>query len=47
VEQQGYDVSYISNIDTHAHPERLLKTRSFLSVGHDEYWSLAMYDNVQ
>ena len=47
MEQHGYDVSYISNLDTHAHPERLLKTRAFLSVGHDEYWSLAMYDNVK
>ena len=47
MEQQGYDVSYISNLDTHADPERLLKTRAFLSVGHDEYWSLAMYDHVK
>lgn len=47
MEQQGYDVSYISNIDTHARPERLLKTRAFLSVGHDEYWSLAMYEHVK
>ncbi len=47
MEQQGYDVSYISNIDTHAHPQRLLKARAFLSVGHDEYWSLAMYQNVK
>ena len=47
MEQQGYDVSYISNIDTHADPARLLKTRAFISVGHDEYWSLAMYDHVK
>lgn len=47
MEQHGYDVSYISNLDTHADPERLLKTRAFLSVGHDEYWSLAMYDHVK
>ena len=47
MEQHGYEVSYISNIDTHARPERLLKTKTFLSVGHDEYWSLAMYDHVK
>lgn len=47
MEQQGYDVSYISNIDTHARPERLLKTKAFISIGHDEYWSLAMYDHVK
>ena len=47
MEQHGYDVSYISNIDTHANPERLLKAKAFISVGHDEYWSLAMYDHVK
>src|SRR3954447_11550630 len=47
MEQQGYDVSYISNLDTHADPARLLKARAFISVGHDEYWSLAMYDHVK
>src|SRR6478736_1075314 len=41
MEQQGYDVSYISNLDTHADPARLLKARAFISVGHDEYWSVA------
>lgn len=47
MEKQGYDVSYISNLDTHANPARLLKTRAFLSVAHDEYWSLAMYDHAK
>jgi hypothetical protein len=47
MEKQGYDVSYISNLDTQADPERLLKARAFLSVAHDEYWSLAMYDHVK
>lgn len=47
MEEHGYDVSYVSNIDTHARPQRLLKAKAFLSVAHDEYWSLAMYDNVK
>ena len=47
MEQQGYDVSYISNLDTHADPARLLRAKAFLSVGHDEYWSLDMYDHVK
>src|SRR5262245_21100921 len=47
MEQNAYDVSYISNVDTHADPERLLKAKAFLSVAHDEYWSVAMYDNVK
>jgi len=47
MEQQGYDVSYIANVDTHRDPDGLLRAKSFLSVGHDEYWSLAMYDHVK
>ena len=46
MEQHGYDVSYISNIDTHADPVGLLRTKGFISVGHDEYWTLDMYNNV-
>jgi len=46
LEQHGYDVSYISNIDTHADPTGLLRAKGFISVGHDEYWSVDMYDNV-
>ena len=47
LEQQGYDVSYISNVDTHADPTRLRRARGFLSVGHDEYWSMEMFENVK
>lgn len=47
LEQHGYDVSYISNVDTHADPKGLLRGRAFLSVGHDEYWSLEMFENVK
>jgi hypothetical protein len=47
LEKQGYDVSYISNMDTHADGRGLLRGKAFLSVGHDEYWSLDMYDNVK
>jgi hypothetical protein len=47
LEKNGYDVSYISNTDTHADAPRLLKTKAFLSVGHDEYWTLDMVSNVK
>ena len=47
LEQQGYDVSYISNLDTHRDASGLLRGRAFLSVGHDEYWSIEMFRNVQ
>ena len=46
MEQHGYDVSYISNVDTHADPKGLLRTKGFISVGHDEYWTNDMYHNV-
>jgi hypothetical protein len=46
MEKEGYDVSYISNIDTHADREVLLRAKGWLSVGHDEYWTQQMYDNV-
>ncbi len=46
MEQHGYDVSYISNVDTHADGAGLLRAKGFLSVGHDEYWTRDMYDHV-
>jgi len=46
MEQQGYDVSYISNVDTHTDGPGLQRAKGFISVGHDEYWTLEMYDNV-
>ncbi len=47
MEKNGYDLTYISNSDTHADPDGLLRAKGFLSVGHDEYWSLEMYDHVK
>jgi hypothetical protein len=47
LEQHGHDVSYTSNVDTHADPRSLLRGKGWLSVGHDEYWSLDKYRNVQ
>ena len=41
LEREGVDVSYATNIDVDADPSRLLRYRAFLSVGHDEYWTLA------
>jgi hypothetical protein len=46
LEKEGYDVTYISNLDTHEDPPGLLRGSVFLSVGHDEYWTQQMYDNV-
>jgi hypothetical protein len=46
LEKEGYDVTYISNVDTHTDAGGLLRARAFLSVGHDEYWTQQMFDNV-
>jgi hypothetical protein len=47
LERNGYDVSYISGVDTDRAGSRLLNHRAFLSVGHDEYWSGAQRANVE
>jgi hypothetical protein len=47
LEQHGYDVTYCSNIDTHADRAGLGRVKCFLSVGHDEYWTLDMFENVK
>lgn len=47
MEKEGYDVSYISNVDTHVDAAGLLRCKGILSVGHDEYWSREMYDQVK
>ncbi len=56
LERQGYDVTYCSSLDLHENSSFLgfqngasgpLKHRAMLSVGHDEYWSLQMRQNVE
>ena len=47
IEAQGYDVSYISNLDLHADPRGLLRAKGFLSVGHDEYYSIEMFNQLK
>jgi len=46
LEQNGYDLSYVSGLDTHLDPNLITKHRVFLSVGHDEYWSKDQRDHV-
>lgn len=47
MEAKGYDVTYISNLDTHADPQGLLRAKGFLSIGHDEYYSIEMYRHLK
>lgn len=46
LEREGYDVAYCCNIATHNNPNLLQHRKAFLSVGHDEYWSLEMRRNI-
>jgi hypothetical protein len=44
LEQQGYDVTYCSNLDLHSDPEILGLSKVFISAGHDEYWTRQMFE---
>lgn len=46
LEQNGYDVTYISGVDSSRSGGTLLNHSVFLSVGHDEYWSAEQRANV-
>ena len=50
LESNGYDVSYISGVDTDRSGPAILtpsKHKMFMSVGHDEYWSGPQRANVE
>jgi hypothetical protein len=47
LEQSGYDVTYCTDIDTNARGELILNHKAFLSIGHNEYWSLPMRNAVE
>ena len=47
LERNGYDVSYLSGIDTARNGSLLLNHRVFMSNGHDEYWSGEQRANVE
>lgn len=47
VEREGYNVAYSTNLDTHTAGARLLAYKALLSVGHDEYWTKQMRDNIE
>jgi hypothetical protein len=47
LESQGYDVTYTTNVETHSQGELLRLHKAFLSVGHDEYWTWQMRDQVE
>lgn len=47
LESLGYDITYISNLDVHADPKNLKRAKGFISIGHDEYYSMEMFNNLR
>ena len=47
LESNGYNVTYISGVDTDRNANLLTTRKVFLSVGHDEYWSGQQRANVE
>ena len=47
IERAGYQIDYAVNSDLEFFPEMLENYRLVLSVGHDEYWSSPMRDNLE
>lgn len=47
LEKNGYDVSYLSDVDVQNNPYALLNHRALLIAGHSEYWSKYMRDNLE
>jgi N,N-dimethylformamidase beta subunit-like, C-terminal len=44
LEREGYDVSYVTDVDTDRNPAELRRHRLVISAGNDEYWSKRMRD---
>src|SRR5262249_56746142 len=47
LEANGYNVAYLTGVDTDRSGSQLLQHKVFLSVGHDEYWSGPQRTNVE
>ena len=46
LERNGYDVSYFTGVDADRFGPEILDHQTYLSVGHDEYWSAGQRANV-
>ncbi len=44
IEQNGYNATYISDLDLHSNSGEPLKHKALISIGHNEYWTKQMYD---
>jgi N,N-dimethylformamidase beta subunit-like protein len=47
LEKEGFDVTYWTDIDLHHRTDLLANHRALLTLGHDEYWTLEMRNNVE
>ena len=47
MEKNGYDTSYTTDVDTSRTASSVTNHQAFLVVGHDEYWTKAMRNNVE
>ncbi len=47
LEQNGYDVSYMSGVDVDRYGSLLLNHKTYVDAGHDEYWSGQQRANVE
>lgn len=47
MEEAAFDVTYITSVDLHRHPDLVARHRALVSLGHDEYWSKTMFDGAQ
>ncbi|HEX2708262.1 MAG TPA: N,N-dimethylformamidase beta subunit family domain-containing protein, partial [Solirubrobacterales bacterium] len=47
LERNGYDVSYFTGVDADRRGGEILNHKTYLSVGHDEYWSGTQRANVE
>lgn len=47
LEANGYDVAYVTGVDSDRYGSLILNHGAFLSVGHDEYWSRGQREKVE
>jgi N,N-dimethylformamidase beta subunit-like, C-terminal/Domain of unknown function (DUF4082)/Bacterial Ig-like domain/Bacterial Ig domain len=47
LEANGYDVTYTTGVDSDRQGNLVQNHKTFLSVGHDEYWSRTQRDNIE
>ncbi len=47
LEQSGYDFDVISDVDLHRRPDILRGYQVFMIAGHNEYWSIPMFEGLE